>query len=147
MNLSIFFSTLFYIGYIPVAPGTMGTLLAFLFCALLKPSFYLQVFLIPFIYVTGVGITGRAESIIGERDSPVIIIDEFMGYMVSVFMFDMTLKNLIVAFLLFRFFDILKPFPIRYVENKLKGGYGIMTDDLIAGIYANICLRLLFKIL
>ncbi len=140
---SLFISTLFYIGYIPVAPGTVGTFMAFLLYDFLKPSFYVQIMLIPFTYLVGVFTAQRAETILQETDSPKIIIDEFLGYMVSVFMLDMTWKNLVMAFILFRIFDILKPFPIKYIEKRLRGGYAVMTDDIIAGIYTGIFMRLL----
>ncbi len=142
-RLSLFISTLFYIGYIPVAPGTVGTLVAFLLYGLLKPSFHVQVILIPFTYLVGVFTAQKTETILQESDSPRIVIDEFLGYMVSVFMLDMTWRNLVVAFILFRIFDILKPFPIKYIEKRLRGGYAIMTDDIIAGIYTGIFMRLL----
>jgi phosphatidylglycerophosphatase A len=107
----------------------------------------------PFLY----GLTGtaafflglwaaeRAEMIFGEKDSPKIVIDEGVGYLVTMAFFPFTLSAVVGGFLFFRLFDIIKPFPAGLVERSVRGGAGIMLDDVIAGIYANFILRLLTR--
>jgi phosphatidylglycerophosphatase A len=82
-----------------------------------------------------------AEKMIGEHDSSHIIIDEFTGFLISLLALPQTPGYVIAAFLLFRFFDILKPLPIRTVERLLSGGIGIMSDDIMAGVLTNLVLQ------
>ena len=132
-------ATLSFIGYVPAAPGTFGTLAAAIFVCLLKPSpLPLLVFTI-FIILTGVYTAGQAELALG-KDSSHIIIDEFAGYLVSVLFLPLSAGYLAAAFALFRAFDILKPPPIRQME-RLPGGIGVMADDIAAGVAANIILQ------
>jgi phosphatidylglycerophosphatase A len=92
--------------------------------------------------VVGIISSDTAEVLIGERDSSKIVLDEFTGYLVSVFYVPHTYVFLLAGFLLFRIFDILKPFPINRIDESLSGGLGIMADDLLAGVYVGILLRL-----
>jgi phosphatidylglycerophosphatase A len=135
-------ATLGVIGYLPSAPGTFGSLAAFSFYLLLKPTtltlFLIAVFLVPL----GVMSSHRAEKLLGEKDSRHIVIDEFCGYFFSVLFLPYSVGYGLAAFFLFRGFDILKPFPIRRIENCLKGGAGIMADDIAAALYSNIILQL-----
>ncbi|MCX7793451.1 MAG: phosphatidylglycerophosphatase A [Thermodesulfovibrionales bacterium] len=140
----IIIASLFYTGFIPLAPGTCGTLLALLFFMFFKIEGILFIVFFIGISFLGVYVSDRAEDILKERDSRHIVIDEFTGYMVSIAGIPADMKNLFIAFFLFRLFDIIKPFPIRSVERRFKGGLSIMLDDIIAGIYSNIVLRLLF---
>jgi phosphatidylglycerophosphatase A len=82
----------------------------------------------------------RAEGIFDEKDSSFIVIDEATGFLVTIAFHSITPLLILIGFVLFRFFDILKPFPIRQTETKLPGGLGVMFDDIIAGVYANIIL-------
>ena len=102
--------------------------------------------LIMAVTVFGVISSGVAEKVIGETDSEHIIIDEFAGFLVSVFFLPHTYSYLIAGFLLFRIFDILKPFPIGKLEKAFKGGAGIMADDILAGIFTNMMLQIWIKI-
>jgi len=92
------------------------------------------------VFILGVYVSHQAEKEFG-KDSGHIVIDEFCGYLVSVLFVPRTPGYLLAAFVLFRFFDILKPPPIRGIERSVPGGAGIMSDDVVAGIYANICLQ------
>ncbi len=134
-------ATLGFIGYLPVAPGTFGAMAAAAFFLLLKPSSNVHLSLLLVIAVSGALASGRAERIFDEKDSRRIVIDEFAGYGASVLFVPFTLSFTLAAFLLFRFFDILKPPPIRWMEKALPGGTGVMADDLVAGIYANLLLQ------
>jgi len=139
-------ATLGFIGYLPFAPGTFGTVVAVIFFALLKPPLLLHFFLLIVITAVGGVASDRAEKILSEKDSSHIVIDEFAGYGLSILSLPLTLPYIIAAFLLFRFFDILKPPPIRWIEKVLPGGAGIMADDLMAGIYANVSLNVLLQV-
>ncbi len=143
---SVIISSLFYTGYIPLAPGTFGTLIALVFLMIFRIEGAVFYSFLLFIFILGVYVSGKAEQALGERDSRHIVIDEFAGYMVSMAGVPPQWKNLLIAFVLFRFFDILKPFPIRSIERRLNGGLAIMLDDIIAGLYSNILLRLLIVI-
>lgn len=135
-------ATLGFIGYLPVAPGTWGTAAAVIFVMLIPLS---QTALLVFIasgILIGTIAAGTAERLIGETDSGHIIIDEFVGFLVSVLFIPHTYGYLASAFLLFRFFDILKPFPIGWIEKEIKGGAGIIADDIIAGIFTNVVLQI-----
>jgi len=134
-------ATLGPIGYIPFAPGTFGSL-AGLGCVWFFPlSLKMH-----FLFVIAGAIAGSyaatsAERQIRERDSKKIIIDEFIGFYMATFFVPHTKSLLISAFLIFRFFDIIKPLMISKVEKTLSNGTGIMADDILAGIYTNIMLQ------
>ena len=122
-------------GYAPVASGTVGS--AVTLVALWLIPFSPAGLLVTLVVVTAVGIWagGRVERVLGRKDPGVIVIDEVAGMMLSVLFLPRTLPVLITAFLLFRLFDIWKPFPARE-SQALRGGLGVMVDDLIAGVYA-----------
>ena len=90
-------------------------------------------------------VSREAEKIFNEKDAPCIVIDEIVGFQFAMFLVSPTVLHIFLGFLLFRFFDIAKPFPIRLCERKLSGGYGVVGDDIVAGIYANIFLLLSIK--
>jgi phosphatidylglycerophosphatase A len=134
------------IGYIPIAPATVASaVLALLFYFLGVPSYTAFVIILPLLFFLGVYISNLAEEEWGS-DSGRIVIDECAGFLVSIafissFYGENVAGNLILAFFLFRFFDIVKPFPIDRSQS-LPGGWGVMTDDLLAGIYTNIMIRI-----
>ncbi|MBI5639003.1 MAG: phosphatidylglycerophosphatase A [Nitrospirae bacterium] len=134
-------ATLGFIGYMPVAPGTWGSLAALVFVLLVPLSTKASLLVIFGGAVIGIIAAAAAEKVTGETDSGHIIIDEFIGYLVSVFLVPHSYAYLIAAFFLFRFFDILKPFPIRWVERSFKGGTGVVADDLLAGLFTNMVLQ------
>lgn len=113
---------------------------------LVRPSDASLAIIISVVFFLGIIAAGRAEKVIGEADSGHIIIDEFAGYLVSVFFLPNTYGILCAAFLLFRVFDILKPFPIRTLESSLDGGTGIMADDMAAGLATNVIIHIWIKI-
>ncbi len=125
----------------PYAPGTFGSLAGLVFIWAVKPDDFWQVFIIIACFILGVISSHAAEKEFGLKDSPKIVIDEFVGYLVSIAFLPLTFGYIISAFFLFRFFDILKPFPIRNVERHFKGGLGVMLDDVAAGIFTNLILQ------
>lgn len=141
LQISRFFATLFFIGYIPFAPGTLGSLFAVAFIWILKPNISLHIIIVVIGFFIGIISSEYAERYFDKEDCSYIVIDEFIGYLVSVLFIPLTFNYLIGAFFLFRFLDILKPVPIRYIERTFKGGLAIMMDDIAAGIITNIILQ------
>jgi phosphatidylglycerophosphatase A len=136
-------ATLGPIGYVPIAPGTFGSLAAMI-CLWLRPlAIEMHLTVIVLGTVVGTLAAASAQNQFGEKDSRKIIVDEFVGYFVAAVLIPTTPALLIASFFLFRFFDILKPLMIKKIENTLRNGFGVMADDLIAGIYANISLRII----
>lgn len=135
-------ATLGAIGYLPVAPGTFASLLAMFFFIFFRPPLSVHIFLLSVILIIGTVASHYAEKLLNEKDSSHIVIDEFAGYALSVLFLPLIAPYYISAFILFRFFDILKPLPIRGVEKSIPGGMGIMADDLIAGLYTNLFLQI-----
>lgn len=136
-------ATLGFIGYSPYAPGTLGSTIAFLIYVVLKPKPFLQFVMLLVIIPIGIVCSHQAERLLRDKDSRHIVIDEFCGYFVSTFMIPFSTSASLLAFFLFRLFDILKPFPIRRIESALSGGVGIMADDIMAAVYTNIILQIL----
>jgi phosphatidylglycerophosphatase A len=132
-----YIATLGFVGYVPVAPGTFGTLAGFFLFIFLKPSLFLHVFFLCLIIPVGIVSSHYTEKLLNEKDSRHIVIDEFCAYFLSVLFLPLNMTNALAAFFLFRFFDILKPFPIRKMETAFKGGMGVMADDIMAAIYTN----------
>jgi phosphatidylglycerophosphatase A len=135
-------ATIGFLGYSPFAPGTVGSLFALATFLLTDISPFANFILIVAGTVVGIYASTVAEKMLKEKDSKKIIIDEFIGFYVSVLYLPKTLAFTVSAFLLFRFFDIIKPLFISKLERTLSNGLGIMADDILAGIYANIVLQL-----
>jgi len=140
-------ATGFYTGYAPKAPGTAGSLFGlFLYWAIPESKSVYSLAGIALIFFTGVWAANRVEKETKVHDNQIIVIDEIVGMLITVALFEKTLIWLAVGFLLFRFFDITKPFPAKSSE-KLPHGWGVMMDDVIAGIYSSLSLRLIYYLL
>lgn len=137
------------VGFAPVAPGTAGAIIASAVAFILQSYTDFNTFqvvniaLIVFFTILGIIATNKLESEWG-KDPGKIVIDESVGQWITYIMVPFGLMNILIGLALFRIFDIWKPLGIRKLE-KLKGGYGVMSDDILAGIYANIVLQLLVK--
>lgn len=139
-----------YIGYIPFASGTWGTLVGI-------PGFWLldrlagtplvAIVVLAVLILAACWIAGRAEHYFDEHDSGKIVIDEVVGYMAATLFLPFDWKTIVVAFFVFRALDILKPFPANVIDAKLPGGYGVVLDDVVSGIYANVVTRILLAFL
>jgi phosphatidylglycerophosphatase A len=140
----LFLATGFGVGYSPVAPGTLGTLIAIPVYYFLSeiPSPLYEITLIAFFFLS-VWISENAEIFFGKKDDQRIVIDEIMGFLITMLWVPKTIRFIIIGFFLFRVFDILKPFPIRRLEKRLKGGFGVVLDDVAAGVYSNIILQII----
>jgi len=135
-----------YVGYIPVASGTFGSLLALpLLVALAGVTWppAVTVALIVAASVLAMPVCGRAGRIYGQADSSRIVLDEICGMLIAGAFLPVTFGTLGLAFLAFRLFDIVKPFPAGHFDRHVKNGFGVVADDLVAGIYANLVVRVL----
>ena len=137
---SVWLSTWFGCGLSPVAPGTVGSLAALPLAALVVwRSGPLLLFVVAVILlVVGIVATGAYARTVGVADPPEAVIDEVAGQCLTLVVVPLAPLPYLIGFLLFRFFDIAKPFPLRWLERNLPGGYGIMLDDTGAAIYAMI---------
>ena len=142
-----FIATFFYVGLIPIAPGTFGTLAAiplFLLISGFPIYLYLAItILLTLIFIWASSVT---EEIYNERDPGKIVADEVSGYLVTMILVPPTAVNIALGFILFRLFDILKPPPVRKFE-KLPRGWGVVIDDVAAGVYACVCMHLILMFL
>lgn len=125
-----------YVGYVPLVPGTLGSLLGLLLLWPLQPGIA-QVLVTLVIIGGAIVVADRAARILGGHDPSAIVIDEIAGIAVATLLLPPHVQERAIAFVLFRLFDVIKPFPARRVE-RLPGGPGIVGDDVIAGLYANL---------
>ena len=135
----------FGVGYLPLMPGTYGSLVAvgifLVFTQVVKGIALVALVLVSIVAVTFAGIwaASRTEVLSGRKDPGKVVVDEVAGQLISLFPLTLfaqwSIVTVIISFILFRFFDIVKPYPARRLE-ALKGGFGIMCDDLVAGVYA-----------
>ncbi len=123
-------------GLAPKMPGTFGTVaalpLVIVFAMMLDVAAYMAITMI--VSVVGIWLCGKTANDMGVHDDSSIVWDEIAGMMIAMIAVPLTWQNLLVAFVLFRIFDILKPWPISLLDKKLHGGLGIMLDDIVAGI-------------
>ncbi len=142
----LFLASGFGAGYLPVAPGTWGSLAAlplhWLFSRLSPTGYGIA---LAVTVALGVASAGAAEKILDRPDPGLVVIDEIAGMLVALAPFEPSLVTWTAGFLLFRLFDIVKPFPVGWLDTRLHGGLGIMADDLAAGAYAAGCLWILLR--
>jgi len=147
-KVALLLSIWFGAGLFPGMPGTFGTAAAIPLYLLVNflHTRYQALFLL-IIIIGAIWSSHRSQCILGTVDPHEIVIDEVAGFLLSIIFLPFTLRNLIAGFFLFRFFDILKPPPIKMIEEKVKGGWGIVFDDLAAGVYTYLSLRFLLYML
>jgi len=119
--------------------GTLASIPLYLILSHLSPLYYMPI-LLGFIYIA-IRASDGAEVLLQSKDCKHIVIDEMVGFLVAMFMIPP--RNIILGFFLFRAFDIIKPFPIRTLEERVRGGYGVVLDDILAGIYTNLIIHVL----
>ena len=133
-------------GFVPQAPGTAGTLVAIPLFLLLAPlTLPMYVAVVGFLFLAGIPLCNRVSRDLGVHDHGGIVWDEIVGYLVTMTATPTGWLPVIVGFVLFRLFDILKPWPIRALDRRVGGGLGIMLDDLVAGVFAAVVLQLLVR--
>ena len=139
----MFIATGAYSGYLPKAPGTWGSLVGILLWTLglykLPPAAYAG--MLAGILLIGTAAAGAAEKIVDRGDPGLVVIDEILGQLIALALVPWHPLTALMGFALFRFFDILKPFPASWLDQHIHGGLGIMLDDVMAGIYAFLVLQ------
>ena len=139
-----FFSLGFGSGLAPKAPGTFGTIIGLpLFLLISSYGLSVKLAIIAALFIIGIYCCDKTGKALGVADHGAIVWDEIVAMMLVLVFSPLTWLGWLVAFCLFRLFDIWKPFPISYFDAKLKNGFGVMFDDLLAAIYAIICVLLL----
>ena len=131
-------------GAAPWAPGTVGTLAAIPFFLLMQPlalPWYGAILLVTSLI--GIYLCGKTSEDMGVHDHGGIVWDEFVGYWLTMFAAPPGWLWIVIGFVLFRLFDIIKPWPISWADKKVAGGLGIMLDDILAGFMALVCLQIL----
>jgi phosphatidylglycerophosphatase A len=149
-RLAVFLATAGYSGYFPVAPGTVGSAVGLLVYAAIRWSQspvlpIVEVLVILSLFAAGVWASTAAERYFGGIDPGPIVVDEVVGMLMTLAFIPVGLSGALAGFVLFRIFDVIKPFPARRFE-ALHGGLGVMADDAMAAIYANVSLRLLMAL-
>jgi phosphatidylglycerophosphatase A len=147
-RLAIVLATFGYVGLFPIAPGTAGSAAALPVYVLVRmagiPGLEIAVPLV--LLAAGCWAGSVAEAHYGRTDPGYVVLDEVVGMLVTLLFVPVSVTGAIIGFFLFRLFDIVKPFPARQCE-RLHGGLGIMADDVVAGIYGNLALRLILYFL
>lgn len=148
--LIIFLASAGYLGYIPVASGTFGSLvgipLFWGFDALRASSVFLYVLTYAGLVAAACWIAGEADRYLQEHDSHKIVIDEVAGYLAATLFLTPTWPHALLAFLIFRVLDVIKPFPAGYIDAHVPGGAGVVLDDVVSGFYTNAAVRVLIAI-
>ena len=143
-HLSVFVASFGYVGFFPFAPGTAGSLAALALFAFIRwvgvPMVELGA--IVAVFAIGVWSASGTEAALGRKDPGIVVIDEVLGMLITLFAIRPGWRMAIVGFVLFRLFDVIKPYPSNRLE-RLPGGLGIMADDAMAAVYANIGLRVI----
>ena len=146
-RLAFAIATVFKAGYIPIAPGTVGSIIGLLVFWLIKDyaSFTIEMFVAAALFFAGVWASTIVEQVLERHDPGVVIVDEVVGMLVALMLLPSTITVIFLAFLLFRVFDIIKPYPARWCE-QLSRGWGIMMDDVVAGLYVNVLIHIILWI-
>ena len=141
-RLAVFVATAGYSGYFPFAPGTVGSAVGLVVYLLVwwSRSIAVEVGLIVVLFLAGVWAATTAERYFGGVDPGPVVIDEVVGMLITLAFIPVGISGALAGFLIFRVFDVIKPYPAGRLE-RLHGGLGVMADDVMAAIYANISLR------
>ena len=147
INISKIFVTFFYIGFSKVIPGTVGSLAALIFISIINLYLSKIIFYLIFVlvFLLSIYMIDYYQRSVNKKDPSEIIIDEFLG-IYFIFLFLDNIKNInnflliTLIFFLFRFFDVLKPFPINYIDRKITSSLGVILDDILAAFYTILCI-------
>ena len=143
-RVALLISTFGYVGFFPIAPGTAGSFAALALYAVVRwiDLPVLELAAIAAVFGVGVWAASRSETLLGGTDPGPIVIDEVLGMLITLAWMPLSLTGVLVGFLLFRVYDVVKPYPARRFEDA-PGGWGVMLDDAMAGIYGQGTMRLL----
>ena len=148
ISINTIFLSFIGIGFIPIASGTFGSFAGVILGYFINIiDFKIFYFFIPLLLILGIIGSDIYEKNSGEKDSSIIVIDEVVGQLIAMLPIINNPKLIITSFILFRLFDIFKPWPASYIDKNMKGGLGVMLDDVIAGIYTAIIMYTLNLIL
>ena len=139
------FTTFFYIGYAPLAPGSAASLAGVVICYALQNHAALYIVVWAIVTVLGFAFAGGMEKMAGKKDPSCVVIDEVSGMMIALFMLPFNWPVVVSAFFLFRAFDMFKIYPSNKLES-LPGAAGIMMDDIVAGIYTNVVMHITLRL-
>lgn len=147
-KIALFIATCGHVGKIPFAPGTFGSVVGLILCLFLSPVSVSTMSMVTIgLILVSVWASEHAEKIIGKKDPGSVVIDEVAGMMVTMVGIPFGGLTALSGFILFRLLDIIKPPPVRFFQDELPGGAGIVMDDVAAGIIANILLRVVVQFL
>ncbi|MCL7488854.1 MAG: phosphatidylglycerophosphatase A [Desulfobulbaceae bacterium] len=145
-RLIMFIASGAYTGYLPKAPGTWGSILGVgLWFGLQRMELLPYAGVVAALFVVGTACAGSAEKILDKGDPGIVVIDEVVGQLITLAAAPLHPGAALLGFFLFRVFDIIKPFPVNWLDNHIHGGLGIMLDDVAAGLYALLTLHLLWR--
>lgn len=149
-NTTLFFAKWISLGFgsgkAPVAPGTFGTLVGipiFLLMSKLPLAYYVLLTIV--FLIIGIWAAQKYSEFLGVHDHNSIVWDEVVGYLITMMFVPAQWTWILLGFILFRLFDIWKPWPIRVLDERVHGGFGIMIDDVLAGVYAAFCLYVIYR--
>lgn len=134
-------STWFYVGNLPVVPGTAASAVGAVMAIICMPSTFLYICVTLIVTILGFMVSGKMEDLLDQKDPGCIVIDEVAGIMIAFFLLPLTPLVIVVTFFLFRAFDMFKIYPVNKFE-KLERSTGVMMDDVIAGLYTNIVMHI-----
>jgi phosphatidylglycerophosphatase A len=141
-RLAVLFASVGYLGFIPAAPGTWGSAAGLLLVYVLRALAMPGAEILAIVVITGVGTwaAGRAERELHLKDPGPVVVDEVVGMLITLALVPWSVPAAIAGFVIFRAYDVVKPFPAGRLEGA-PGGWGVMLDDVVAGLYANVTLR------
>jgi phosphatidylglycerophosphatase A len=146
-DIVVFLATGFFTGFLPTMPGTWGTFAGIPLIIINHRLTSIMQAAVAVVFVAFAAyIAGRAEILFEDRDARPIVIDEMVGFLITLLWLPLNFLTLCLGFVLFRLFDIVKPPPIAILEKRLHGGWSIVLDDVLAGVFANVTLRLLLMV-
>lgn len=138
--------SVFFIGYLPLIPGTFGSLAGVgLFYLVGQSNSFVYFLSLVIVILLGLSLSGGAEKLFNKKDPSRVVIDEVAGMLIALAFMPLDLRIIVLGFILFRIFDTIKPYPADKIQN-LHGAVGIMADDIIAGIYTNIVLQVVLNL-
>ena len=138
-------SSFFYVGYLPLIPGTFGSLAGLIVFYSIKDNYAIYSLVVLGLLILGLLFAGRAEQVFKTTDPKCVVIDEVVGMLLALAFLPYDIKLVIIGFFLFRILDMLKPYPAGWLE-RLHGASGIMGDDIVAGLYTNIILQVAVRL-
>ena len=146
--LADLYCSLFKVGYIKYMPGTFGSFIGLIIGILIKPIYpFGYIFFTLIIIFLGIIAIKFYQTKKGKEDRSEIIVDEVIGQQIPIIIFDLSITNIVLGFLLFRFFDIVKIYPANYIDKNYTGSFGIIADDIVAGLQASLIIYFIILLL